>query len=264
MNKSAVGLIPTRMQSARLPGKALLPIRGLPMIVHVFKRAEMAKSLDAVYVVTDSSEIADTVTRYGGRVLMTRSDHQNGTTRIAEAASKLDNRYAIYVDIQGDEPFTDPDHVDRVTDYHLKNKMLHQIVIPTLPMNLEEARSQHVVKVVKGTRGNIVYMTRSLAPFNFRQSVVWQKHLSIITFTYGGLQQFTTLPPSYLEDTEGIELLRALDHGMWIGTMELQGDSFSIDVPEHYELAKERMQTDQLFQKYGYWIAGPDHQAVNI
>src|SRR3990167_8869117 len=105
-----VGLIPSRLESSRLPKKALADICGLPMVVHVFHRCLMAKKLDEVFIATDSKEIAAAAEKYHCRVIMTRSDHETGTDRLAEAARKID--CDIVVNIQGDEALVKPEHID--------------------------------------------------------------------------------------------------------------------------------------------------------
>ena len=107
-----IGLIPSRFGSTRLPGKALLMIDGLPLVVHTMKRAQLAESLDEVYVCTDSEKIADVVVKHGGKYIITRADHINGTERIAEAAENLEADF--FVDVQGDEPLLDPRLIDAV------------------------------------------------------------------------------------------------------------------------------------------------------
>ena len=105
-----IGLIPSRFGSTRLPGKALLMIDGLPLVVHTMKRAQLAESLDEVYVCTDSEKIADVVVKHGGKYIITRTDHINGTERIAEAAENL--KADFFVDVQGDEPLLNPNHIN--------------------------------------------------------------------------------------------------------------------------------------------------------
>jgi len=237
-----IGLIPSRLESSRLPNKALLDIEGLPMIVHVLKRTQLSKQLDEVYVCTDSKLIADSVEKHGGAVIYTSPSHINGTERIAEAASSLTGD--LFVDVQGDEPLIDPSHIDAVVNYHKKN-LQFEIILPTIP--LLDFNNPHIVKVVKGMNSQVVYLSRALVPFNSNE---YLKHLSIISFTPEGLWKFATLPASHNEIIERVELLRAIDYGMTIGTFNLTGDCFSVDVWEDYTRAKIAMSTDQIKLKY--------------
>lgn len=241
-----VGLIPSRLNSTRLPGKALLPIHGLPLVVHTFKRSQLAKSLSDVYVCTDSDEIAQAVLDHGGKVIMTRSGHTNGTERIAEAAQQLEADY--FVDIQGDEPLINPDHIDAAVEAHVQHPEW-DILLPSLPISHPE--SQHVVKVVHDVSMRVMFLSRSVIPQPFRhRPAYYLKHLSIISFLPDALRRFSTLPPGNLEVTEGVELLRALEHGLIIGTTLLDGNSFSVDVEEDYARAKIQMLDDDICKRY--------------
>jgi 3-deoxy-manno-octulosonate cytidylyltransferase (CMP-KDO synthetase) len=242
----AVGLIPSRLNSTRLPSKALLPIDGLPLVVHTLKRALLAKSLADVYVCTDSIEIANAVEAHGGKFMMTKSSHTNGTERIAEAAQMLDADY--FVDIQGDEPLIDPRHIDLVVNEHMQHPTW-DILLPSLPISHPE--SLHVVKVVHDTEMRVIYLSRSVIPQPFRhRPPFYLKHLSIISFRPDALQKFAELPPGNLEIIEGVELLRAIENGMVIGTTLLDGSSFSVDVEEDYARVKVQMLQDEVRKLY--------------
>lgn len=247
-----VGLIPARLESTRLPRKAMLDICGLPMIVHTLKRAQMASSLDKVYVCTDSQLIAQTVLDNGGEVIMTSDQHINGTTRIAEAMRKFEAEYTLYnlcVDIQGDEPLTNPEHIDQVVAAHVANPQWH-IVLPTLELPAHRAYNSNIVKVVKSHTNKVLYLSRSNVPCQFRGQVPIQKHLSIISFTPGALIKYSECEPSPLEKTEGVELLRALENDLTIGTLELDGDTFSVDTSEDYAAVIHRVRNDPLTARY--------------
>ena len=242
----AVGLIPSRLNSTRLPSKALLPIQGLPLIVHTFKRAQLAKSLEEVYVCTDSLEIAKVVLEHGGKVMMTSSEHSNGTERIAEAAKQLEADY--FVDIQGDEPLINPDHIDATVAAHMEHPEW-DILLPSMPIS--DPESIHIVKVVHDISMRVMFLSRSLIPKPFRHRPdFYLKHLSIISFRQNALHRFSFLKPSPLEIIEGIELLRALEHNLIIGTTLLDGNSFSVDVEEDYVRAKIQMLDDNISKLY--------------
>jgi 3-deoxy-manno-octulosonate cytidylyltransferase (CMP-KDO synthetase) len=243
---SVIGLIPSRLGSTRLPAKALLKIDGLPLVVHTMKRAQLAKSIDEVYVCTDSEKIAAEVKKYGGKYIMTRKDHLNGTERIAEAAENLNAN--LFVDIQGDEPLLDPGHIDQVVAEH-KSHPEWNILLPSLPIDKPE--TQHICKVVHDINFRILYLSRAVIPQPFKHRPdYYLKHLSIISFQSKALKHYVTLKPSNLELAESIELLRAIENGMIVGTMHLSGGSFSVDIKQDFDKAVERMTTDKIRKKY--------------
>lgn len=226
-----VVLIPSRLDSTRLPGKALLEIGGIPMVVRVMIQSSKCQDINDVYVCTDSIEIADVVVAHGGKVIMTSSNHENGTMRIAEAKLNLPS-YDLYIDVQGDEPFINPHHISKVIECHKQYRP--DIVLPLLQFS--ESKSSHV-KVVADIQGRALYLSRANIPFHFKSTAAYYKHLSIISFSPAALDKFSTLPMSPLEAVEGIELLRAIENGMHVQTTILTGDSFSIDTAEDYEKA---------------------------
>jgi 3-deoxy-manno-octulosonate cytidylyltransferase (CMP-KDO synthetase) len=241
-----IGLIPCRLQSTRLPSKALLMIDGLPLIVHTLKRTQLSESLEDVYVCTDAEEIAGVVRSHGGKVIMTRSDHTNGTERIAEAARSL--KADLFVNVQGDEPLVDPNHIDAVVAEHA-NRPEWDILVPSLPITHPE--NPHIVKIVHDVNYRIIFMSRSVIPkpFNHRPSF-FLKHLSVISFKPEALQKFSSLKPSPLQVCESIELLRALENDIVLGTILLKGDSISVDIREDYARAKILMMTDATRKRY--------------
>ncbi len=241
-----IGLIPSRLNSTRLPSKALLNIDGLPLVVHTLKRAQLAEVLDEVYVCTDSDKIAQAVVQHGGKFIMTRSEHINGTERIAEAAKDMKADY--FVDIQGDEPLIDPSHIDTVVREHTQHPDW-DILIPSLPISKPE--SPHIVKVVHDSNFKISYLSRAVIPQPFRhRPSYYLKHLSIISFKPDALKIFSILPQGSLEKAEGVELLRALENGLTLGTVVFEGSSFSVDVEEDYIKAKEMILKDEIRQRY--------------
>jgi 3-deoxy-manno-octulosonate cytidylyltransferase (CMP-KDO synthetase) len=242
----SIALIPSRLNSTRLPSKALLDIDGLPLIVHTLRRAQLAKSIDDVYVCTDSDAIFKVVEEHGGKALRTGSHHFNGTDRIAEAMAGLSAD--LVVDVQGDEPLIDPDHIDAVVAEHQRHPEW-DIVVPTLA--IAQPESPHLVKIVHDSKMRIVLMSRAVIPHPFRQRPPhYLKHLSIISFTPVALARFASLPQSPLEIIEGVELLRAIENGMVIGTLLLDGASLSIDVQDDYVRAQVQMSRDRIRKRY--------------
>jgi 3-deoxy-manno-octulosonate cytidylyltransferase (CMP-KDO synthetase) len=149
------------------------------------------------------------------------------------------------VDIQGDEPLINPEHIDKVVNYHSNND--HDIVLPHIFTN--KIINEHIVKVVD-SGGKVLYLTRANCPYPFRGESQLKKHLSIISFTPGALRMYAKMPESALERAEGVELLRAIENNLTIGTFELSGDSFSVDTGQDYANALEAMKSDKLFQQY--------------
>ncbi len=246
LKSRSVGLIPVRLDSSRLFRKALLEIDGLPMFVHTYKRSLLSKSLNAVYVCTDSNEIIKIAKKYRCKYIKT-GKNLTGTDRISEAQNKLTEKFDFYVDIQGDEPLLDPKHIDKVINWHSKNS-LFDIVVPSL--RSKNIDSPHIVKIVKSKK-KVIYFSRSLIPHSFqKQQKYYLKHLSVISFRLESLKKFKTLPQSPLEKVEGIELMRALENNMNIGTFNLDGSSFSVDTKDDFLKAIKFMDLDKTRKKY--------------
>ena len=241
-----VGLIPCRLKSTRLPSKALLMIDSLPIIVHTMKRAQLAKSLDDVYVCTDSEEIANVVRSHGGKATITKPEHTNGTERIAEAAESLDAD--LFVNIHGDEPLVDPNHIEQIIAEHAKHPEW-DIMVPSLPIARPE--DPHIVKIVHDVNYRIIFMSRSVIPqpFNHRPGF-FLKHLGVISYKPEALQRYASLKPSPLQISENVELLGALENGMVLGTILVDGDSISVDIKEDYTRAKVLMMSDEFRKLY--------------
>ena len=243
-----LGLIPSRIGSQRLPAKALLPIIGLPLVIHTYRRAKLSKLLNKIAICTDSKKIISVAKKYKSKSILTSTYHKNGTERIAEAFIKENENYDFIIDIQGDEPLISPYHIDEVIKFHKKNKDA-DIVLPTLKVQLPDNPS--IVKVVTNNKSEVMYLSRSKIPYEAKsKNKFFLKHLSIISFKPEALIKFAKSKQSRLEKIEDIELLRALEIGLKIKTIELKGDSFSVDVAEDYKRAKSQMSKDRYFKIY--------------
>ena len=246
--KSVLGLIPTRLNSTRLPQKALLSINKIPLIVHTYKRAKLSKKIDDLYICCDDKKIFNEAKKFGVKVLMTSKHHQNGTERICEAYKKIGKKYDFVIDIQGDEPLISPYHIDDVVKAHIKN-FDADIILPTL--KIKASNNTNIVKVVTDKNNNVLYLSRSNIPFEFKKRINYmEKHLSIISFKPNALIRFSKSPKTKLESIEDIELLRALEIGLKIKTIRLTGDSFSIDVLDDFNKANKKMPRDKFFKLY--------------
>ena len=242
-----LGLIPSRMESQRLPAKSLLPISGLPLVIHTYRRANLSKLLDKTLICTDSKKIVQTAKKFKSKAVMTSPYHKNGTERIAEAFIKEKDNFDLVVDIQGDEPLISPYHIDEVIKFHKKN-LDADMILPTLRINFPD--NPNIIKVVTNKKNEVLYLSRSKIPFEAKSKSSFLKHLSIISFKPDALIKFAKSKQTPLEKIEDIELLRALEIGLKIKTLKLKGDSFSVDVREDYKRAKDRMNKDKFFKLY--------------
>ena len=241
-----VGFIPSRLESKRIYQKPLLKIDGLPIIIHTMKRAMLSKKLDDLYVCTNSRKIAHLVEAFGGKYIMTSSKHNNGTERIGEAIKKVKCDYAI--DIQGDEPMVMPNDIDKVINFHLKNKKF-DIVVPHV--NTAYKENIHAVKIISNKKGKILYFSRSLAPYAFRKkNIKLKKHLSIVSFKKSSILKFINFKPGDIESIEGIELMRALENNLGVGTFHLKGESMAIDIKKDILKVKKAMKKDRIRKLY--------------
>ena len=246
--KKFIGLIPVRLKSNRLPQKPLLNLRGLPMFVHVYKRAKFSKLLDDLIVCCDDLRIMKIAKKYNVKCVMTKKIHKNGTERIGEAYKKLNQNYDLIIDIQGDEPLLNPNHIDKVIKYHLLN-FSTDIILPSLRIKKQGQTS--IVKVVKNSKDYVLYLSRYDVPYDFfKQKSFLLKHLSIISFKPIALKKFINSKKTKLESIENIELLRALEINLKIKSFNISGDSFSVDTKTDYINAKNQLKKDKLFKIY--------------
>ncbi len=243
-----LGLIPTRLGSTRLPSKPLLEINGIPLIIHTYKRAKLSKKFNDIIICCDDKKILNIAKKFKAKCVLTSKHHNNGTERITEVLLKQKILYDLVVDIQGDEPLISPDHIDKVIDFHKKN-LSTDIILPTLKIKL--ADNQNLIKVVTDNKKNVLYLSRAKIPLEFKKkNSFYKKHLSIISFKRDALIKYSSAKKSNLEKIEDIELLRALEIGLKIKTVDLVGDSFSVDVMEDFIKAKEKFKTDKILKKY--------------
>ena len=249
MKKSKViGLIPTRLGSKRLPQKALLPINNLPLIIHTYRRAKLSKKLDDVIICCDDKKLINVAKKFKAKAILTSTNHKNGTERICEAYQKINKKYDLIVDIQGDEPLISPNHIDKVVKFHLDN-ISCDIILPTL--KVKSHINQNIIKVITNLKNDVLYLSRAQIPFEYKDKNKFiKKHLSIVSFRPEALKRFALHKKTSLEKIEDVELLRALEIGIRIKSINLKGDSFSVDVIEDYFKAKKQILRDKFFKLY--------------
>jgi len=243
---TAIGMVPARLQSSRLPRKALVDIAGLPMIVHTCKRAALARRLDAVYLATDSEEIREVAVAHGVSVIMTGTHHQTGTDRLAEA---IGTREAdITVNIQGDEPLLDPRHIDAIVNAVARNDTVN-VALGVCPY--EKRNSPSDIKAVLDLDDHVLYCSRNDLPSEARTTVttVW-KMCFLVAFRTPFLRQFAAWSPTQLEQIAYNEYLRILEHGHKIRAVRIEQAAVSVDTPNDLAIVRALMEQDSWRRQY--------------
>lgn len=227
------GIIPARYASTRFPGKPLVDLAGQSLIQRVYLQAQQCKQLQQVVVATDDNRIADHVRSFGGQVIMTSESHQNGTERCAEAASMLGTDVDAVINIQGDEPFIQPQQIALVANTLLQKPDGVATLIKPLP-DKASIENSHVVKAVVSNAGKALYFSRLPIPFcrDGDTQQTYYKHLGIYGYTTKLLQHLVLLPVSSLEESEKLEQLRWLQHDINVYTEVTEYESLAIDRPE--------------------------------
>lgn len=232
-------LIPARMAATRFPGKPLIKIHGKPMIQHVYERA-LAAQADTVIVATDSREVFECVQAFGGEVSMTRSDHENGTQRIAELAR---NQIAeLVINVQGDEPCIDPGTIKTVIKQLTDRPELEMATLASPITEREDLYNPNIVKLVRDKKNCALYFSR--APIPYRKHLAMKdpycpsfeagthlRHIGVYGYRRTFLLQYVEEPECELEQIEGLEQLRALYMGASIGVSLTDQPSIGVDMP---------------------------------
>ncbi len=243
MNYTAI--IPARYASTRLPGKPLIMIDGKMMIQRVYEQAQQA--FEQVYVATDDNRICKAVTSFGGKCVMTSADHKSGTDRCAEAAklsAKQGVNTDVVVNIQGDEPFIQPDQLEKLKSCFQDENV--QIATLVKPIDLfEDIINSNLPKVVFTNEKYAIYFSRSPIPFvrgqkqqewsNYHQ---FYRHIGLYAYRTAVLNEITQLPPSSLERAESLEQNRWIENGYKIKVEITHMDSIGIDTPDDLKRLK--------------------------
>jgi len=233
-------MIPARYAASRFPAKLMQDLSGKPVIVRTYEAAVKTGLFDAVYVVTDSTIIYDTIIKAGGSAIMSQKEHDCGSDRIAEAVTNMD--VDIIVNVQGDEPFTDRESLAGVMEV-FKGDLDKEIDLASLMVKItddEEIANPNTVKVIVDNRNFALYFSRSPIPFPRAKDerTVYYKHKGIYAFRKRALMDFQRLPMLSLEATEKIEAIRYLEYGKKIKMVETSVSGIEIDTPEDLEKAQ--------------------------
>lgn len=241
-----VGMIPARLESSRLPEKALADICGLPMVVHTYLRSSFAKKIDDLYVVTDNDKIRRAVEEHGGKVIMTGRHHKTGSDRLAEACQTVE--CDVIVNIQGDEPLVDPFHIDAIVSPLIEDPDLQISVGVT---NYTKKNSTSDIKAVLDLEDNILYCSRTDLPSDARTPVnVMLKMCFIVPFRKQFLLQYASWKPTPLETIEYNEYLRVLEHGIRMRAVRIDNAHISVDTADNLSEVRALMEKDSLRKKY--------------
>jgi len=233
-----IGIIPARYASSRFPGKPLALIHGKSMISRVYKQASRAESLSKVVVATDDSRIFDHVKSFGGNVVLTAKNHLNGSSRCFEVIENSNDQFDAVVNIQGDEPYIDPEQINQVAGLFKKQKVDLATLVKKIESE-EELFNPNVVKVVFDNNNRALFFSRQAIPYlrgiemdEWISKHNFYKHIGIYGYRPGILKEVVKLKLTELEKAESLEQLRWLENGYSIKLGITTLEAVSVDTPE--------------------------------
>ncbi len=243
-----IAIIPARYASTRFPAKPLAILGGKPVIQRVYE--QVSRVIPDVFVATDDDRIFQAVENFGGRAVMTRSDHKSGTDRCFEAYQKIGIDCDVVINVQGDEPFVSPTQIKSLQDCFLDSDT--QIATLVKPFSLTDSEALHnpnSPKVVVANDGRALYFSRSVIPYfrgipqqEWLQRHTYNKHIGLYAYRSEVLAQITQLPQSTLEKAESLEQLRWLENGYVIKVGTTDVETIGIDTPEDLQRAEQFLQ----------------------
>lgn len=235
-----LGIIPARHASTRFPAKALIDIYGKSMVQRVYEQSKKCIDLSEVIVATDDEKIYNHVEQFGGKAMMTSTQHQSGTDRCAEVSAALPE-FDVIVNIQGDEPFINPEQISKVVASFTDVKTVLATLVKKIESE-EELVNTNTPKVVLNNSSEAIYFSRSAIPHirgqeiqNWLQHHTFYKHIGIYGYRADVLQAITKLPVSSLEKAESLEQLRWIENGYRIKVAETDIETLAIDTPADLE-----------------------------
>lgn len=239
-----IGIIPARYGSSRFPGKPLADMAGKPMIQRVYEQVK--KALDEVWVATDDERILQVVENFGGKAVLTSPDHKSGTDRCNEAFSKIGNEFDVVINIQGDEPFIQPQQIETLkTCFDSKDTELATLVKPFKKEDgFEVLFNPNSPKVILNKNSEAIYFSRSIIPYirdlhhtEWLDKHIFYKHIGMYAYRADILKKITLLPQSNLELAESLEQLRWIENGYKIKVGLTDIETIGIDTPEDMQKA---------------------------
>lgn len=239
-----IGIIPARYSSSRFPGKPLADMAGKPMIQRVYEQVKLA--LDEVWVATDDTRILEAVEAFRGNAVMTSASHKSGTDRCKEAYQKINKDFDVIINIQGDEPFIQPEQINAIKDcFDTPNIELATLVKPFKKEDGFEALfNNNSPKVVINNNNEAIYFSRSIIPYirdvhhtEWLDKHTFYKHIGMYAYRVDILNKITELPQSSLELAESLEQLRWIENGYKIKVGYTNVETIGIDTPYDMEKA---------------------------
>lgn len=239
-----IGIIPARYSSSRFPGKPLADMAGKPMIQRVYEQVKLA--LDEVWVATDDTRILEAVEAFRGNAVMTSASHKSGTDRCKEAYQKINKDFDVIINIQGDEPFIQPEQINAIKDcFDTPNIELATLVKPFKKEDGFEALfNNNSPKVVINNNNEAIYFSRSIIPYirdvhhtEWLDKYTFYKHIGMYAYRVDILNKITELPQSSLELAESLEQLRWIENGYKIKVGYTNVETIGIDTPDDMEKA---------------------------
>lgn len=248
MKKKVIGMIPSRMNSTRFPGKALALILGKPMIYWVYKSASKVKMLDEIFVATSDKEIEECCKKYNIPCICNKTNETTAAQKIAIESDNLDGD--IYINIQGDEPLIDPGAIESIIDTMLNDESLEYVGLKSKITNEEEFYDRNVVKVVVDNNNFAMYFSRSAIPYEFEYGNAYRV-MGLYGYTKEFLQNFKNSEKSNLEKLEhGIEMLRVMEKGHKIKLIDTDYKSIGVDLKKHIKEVEKIMLENGKYGEY--------------
>jgi 3-deoxy-manno-octulosonate cytidylyltransferase (CMP-KDO synthetase) len=238
---SVFAIIPARWASSRFSGKPVVPLLGLPMIVHVWRRAMRAERVDSCVLATDDERIAVVARKYGMEVAMTSDQCITGTDRVAEVARQMEAE--VYVNVQGDEPLLEPSGIDSIVEAHLqfvkRGIEVTNAYVPESALPFEDG-AVHAF-LTKTPDDRVLGLSRHPIPFHFHQKTERNSHVGMYAFSREKVIQFAELSQGPIELAEGIEMMRYMEHNIPMGCVAIGAGSKTVDNPEDVEAVENIM-----------------------
>ncbi|HXK89693.1 MAG TPA: 3-deoxy-manno-octulosonate cytidylyltransferase [Thermosynergistes sp.] len=227
----SIAIIPARFGSTRLPGKPLLPVGGVPLVVRVAKGVSRSSKVERIVVATDDERIAAVAKLGGFEAIITPKDLHSGSDRVAYVAKELQG-WDIVLNVQVDDALVGPDMIDPLVDV-LKSDSSVQVALLVKEIEKKrEVENPNVVKVVFRKDGRALYFSRSPVPYERNPKAPYYKHIGPYAYRRDFLLELAKCPPTPLEHAESLEMLRILEMGYEIRCVETRRDTIEVDTPE--------------------------------